>query len=101
MTGEHEPATGADDGGLYAARAAILELTALRGPQASICPSEAARRLEPVNWRAHMAQVRAAARELARTGRIAILRAGAPVALDDVRGAVRLRIAQDSAPGGV
>jgi hypothetical protein len=74
------------------ARDVILRLTAARGAGKSICPSEVARALA-ADWRPLMAGVRAAAIELARAGRVQILRKGKPVAdLADVRGVIRLRI---------
>jgi hypothetical protein len=74
----------------------ILELCAARGPESSICPSEAARALaaEGEDWRRHMGRVRRRAVDLARAGRIEVLRKGKPVAdLDDFKGVIRLRIA--------
>ena len=69
----------------------ILRLTAARGPDKSICPSEVARALDP-NWQPRMKQVRAAAVELARAGQIDVLRKGKPVSdLDNLRGVIRLR----------
>jgi hypothetical protein len=74
------------------ARDVILRLTAARGAGKSICPSEVARALA-ADWRPLMTGVRAAAIELARAGRVQILRKGKPVAdLADVRGVIRLRI---------
>ena len=73
----------------------ILELCAARGPQSSICPSEAARALAPAgeDWRPLMGRVRRRAVDLARAGRIEILRKGKPVPdLDAFKGVIRLRI---------
>ncbi len=81
--------------------AEILRLTAARGPDKSICPSEVARALaggaETDPWRPLMGRVRDAARGLAREGRIEILRKGKPVPPEQVRGVIRLR----SRPGDV
>ncbi len=72
--------------------AAILALVEARGPEKSICPSEAARAVAP-DWRAHLKGVREAALRLAREGRIEVLRKGRTVeTLDAVRGVIRLRI---------
>jgi hypothetical protein len=79
----------------------ILDLTRARGGAKSICPSEAARALAAdagvAAWQSFMKPVRQAAIQLARAGKIEILRKGKPVALppptDDVRGVIRLRIA--------
>ena len=73
-------------------RAAILELVAARGPEKSGCPSEVARRLYPEDWRAHMDEVRAAARELLREGRIRVTQGEAELAAEgEWRGAIRVR----------
>ncbi len=77
--------------------AEILRLTAERGPEKSICPSEVARALDP-DWRKLMSAVRRGALLLAGAGRIEILRKGKPIAThDDVRGVIRLR-ARPAAP---
>ena len=75
--------------------AAILSLTAARGPEGSICPSEVARALRP-DWHGLMASVRQEAVRLARLGEVAILRKGRPVDPADVKGVIRLR----QAPSG-
>lgn len=75
---------------------AILALTAARGAASSICPSEAARVLDPEKWRTHMGEVRGAAVRLAREGRIVILRKGKPVDPESFKGVIRLRIADGS-----
>jgi len=69
----------------------ILHLTAARGVEKSICPSEVARALD-ADWQRRMKDVRAAAVRLARAGRVEILRKGKKVTeLDAVRGVIRLR----------
>jgi hypothetical protein len=79
------------------AEAAIMALVAERGHEKSICPTEAARALagNPADdsWRAKLSPVRLAAARLAKAGRIEILRKGKPVAPEDARGVVRLRLA--------
>ena len=75
---------------------AILTLAAERGAQKSLCPSEAARRLAPEDWRSRMKEVRAAAIELAKQGRIHILRKGKPVDPDHFKGVYRLQIRNDT-----
>ncbi len=71
---------------------AILDLAHARAPGGSICPSEAARRLDQgENWRRLLGPVRLAASRLARDGRIEILRKGQPIDPDAVRGVIRLR----------
>ena len=79
-----------------AIREEILRQTAARGPDRSICPSEVARALaggEEGPWRPLMGPVRRAAAELARAGRVEILRKGKPVPPEAMRGVVRLRAA--------
>lgn len=71
---------------------AILDLVEQRGPEKSICPSEAAREAFGEDWNAHMRHVRAAAVHLARQGRIEILRKGKPVDPDDFKGVYRLSL---------
>jgi hypothetical protein len=98
----HErPAAPPADGAI---REEILRQTAVRGPGRSICPSEVARALagggEDGPWRPLMAPVRRAAFELARTGRVEILRKGKPVPPEAARGVIRLRAASAAASGG-
>lgn len=70
----------------------ILELTAARGPEKSICPSEAARRMGE-NWQSHLTAVRRAAIRLAEAGLVQILRKGQVVAEPaGVKGVIRLRM---------
>ncbi len=73
------------------AEVVILRLVAQRGPDKSICPSEAARALNPA-WQGQMTLVRRAAVRLALAGRIHILRKGQPVDPTTVRGVIRLRL---------
>ena len=77
--------------------AAILSLVRARGPDKSICPSEAARRLAAMQgtdaaWRALLSPIRRAGARLAAEGQIDILRKGRPVAADAIRGVVRFRL---------
>lgn len=76
--------------------AAILALAAARGPQKSICPSEAARAIAPEGWRSLMSEARAAAVRLAKSGRVHILRKGRPVDPDSFKGVYRIRIVDDA-----
>lgn len=78
----------------------ILRQTSARGPDRSICPSEVARALaggDDGPWRPLMGPVRRAAADLARAGRIEILRKGKPVPPEAMRGVIRLRAAQGDA----
>ena len=73
--------------------ASILELTTLRGPGKSICPSEVARAVtaEPGPWQSAMPAVRQVAVRLALAGRIEITRKGRAVDPNAFRGVIRLR----------
>jgi hypothetical protein len=79
------------------AEQAILDLVMERGPEKSICPTDAARRLagNPADeaWRSKLSPIRLAAQRLAKAGRIDILRKGKKIAPEDARGVIRLRIA--------
>ena len=77
-------------------RQAILELLIARGPDKSICPSEAARRLSPSNWRVHLDEIRAAGVELEREGKLTATQKGEPVSLSAARGPVRFTMAPSS-----
>lgn len=72
---------------------AILELLDARGRGASICPSEAARRVRPEGdaWRTLMERAREAARRLVARGLIEILQRGRVVDPSTARGPIRLR----------
>ncbi|MBK1696909.1 DUF3253 domain-containing protein [Rhodovibrio salinarum] len=80
----------------------ILRLIEQRGPGKSICPSEVARsfaeeRRKPTDppdlWRKYLPAVRQQAKNLARQGRISILRKGKPVdPTVPVKGVVRLSL---------
>jgi hypothetical protein len=80
------------------AEQAILQLLAARAK--SISPSDAARVLagNPAgdSWRRSLAPIRLAAMRLAKAGQIELLRKGKPVAPEDARGVIRLRLAGDS-----
>jgi Protein of unknown function (DUF3253) len=76
------------------AREAILELLEKRGPEKTICPSDAARALAGDRFRSQMEPVRDAARKLVAEGRIEVTQGGEPVDLDAARGPVRLRTAR-------
>lgn len=77
--------------------AAILALLAERAQNASICPSEAARRIGGESrWRALMAPARSAARRLVARGAIEITQRGAVVDPSSAKGPVRLRLARGS-----
>ena len=71
-----------------------MELLAERDPGATICPSEAARRVgSEEDWRLLMWPARQAARRLTAAGRIEITQGGRVVDPADARGPIRLRLA--------
>lgn len=71
------------------ARAEILSLLGERKADATICPSEAARRLAGDKWREAMAEVHAAAAELEAEGKVRLSQRGRSVSLPV--GAYRIR----------
>jgi hypothetical protein len=83
------------------AEQAILRLLTRDGAN-SISPTDAARSLagdpKDDSWRRSLAPVRLAAFRLARAGQIEFLRKGKPVAPEDARGVIRLRLAANAAP---
>ena len=75
-------------------RALERSITALldqRRPEATICPSEAARDVDPAGWRALMPAARAAAGRLAAAGEVEVTRSGQVVDVATARGPVRVR----------
>jgi hypothetical protein len=72
---------------------AVIGLLSGRGRGASICPSEAARRVAgPENWRSLMEATRRAARRLAARGRVEITQRGRPVDFASFKGPIRVRL---------
>ena len=71
---------------------AIFALLAERGAGKSICPSEAARAVDPQGWRRLLGEVRATAVGLARRDRLVITRHGRPVDPSAFKGVYRLRL---------
>ena len=70
---------------------AVLGLLARRGPHATICPSEAARAVDPLGWRDLMEDARAAARRLVEQGEVEVTQGGQPVDPSTARGPIRIR----------
>lgn len=68
----------------------ILDLVHQRGAGKTICPSEAARRLDAEHWRRLMPPVRDVAARMARAGQIQIRRKGKVIDPDTMRGVIRL-----------
>ena len=69
----------------------IEELLDRRRPEASICPSEAARALDPEGWRDLMPAARAAAGRLAVAGAAEVTQGGQVVDVATAHGPVRVR----------
>lgn len=72
---------------------AILELLSKRREGASICPSEAPRKLFPETWRDYMIVTRETAMKLHRKGTIEICQNGEAIGSDlGIAGPIRLRL---------
>ena len=73
--------------------AAMLALVTARGPNASACPSEVARKLLLDSWRELMPSVRRVAANLAQRGSVEITQAGMTVEpTQPFKGPIRIRI---------
>ena len=70
---------------------AMLQIAAERGPEKSLCPTDVARAVSAEDWRPLLGAVRKVAADLARQGKIEILRKGKPIHPDEMRGVIRLR----------
>ena len=70
---------------------AILDLLAARRPGDTICPSEAARAVDPEGWRERMEDARRAARRLVHAGEIEITQKSKVVDPGTFRGPIRIR----------
>lgn len=68
----------------------IVALLAERRPQASICPSDAARQVFGEQFRAHMEDVRNAARRMAGRDEVVVTQRGARIDPATMRGPVRI-----------
>ncbi len=79
-----------DDVGAALERA-IGTLLDARAPGATICPSEAARAVDPEGWRGLLPQARAVAARLAERGEVEVTQRGAVVDVATARGPVRIR----------
>jgi hypothetical protein len=71
---------------------AIVALLKGRAGGGTICPSEAARDVDPAGWRDLIEPARSAARRLVDRGVIDITQAGRPVDPSTARGPIRLRL---------
>ncbi len=70
---------------------AITDLLDERKVGASICPSDAARRVDPDGWRDLMEPARQAARRLVDGGSVQIVQSGHVVDPSTARGPIRIR----------
>ncbi len=70
---------------------AIDALLDTRAPGATICPSEAARAVDPEGWRALVPGAREAAGRLAARGTVEVTQRGVVVDVATARGPVRIR----------
>jgi hypothetical protein len=70
---------------------AIDALLDRRAAGTTICPSEAARSVDPEGWRALMPAARAAAGRLAAAGSVEVTQGGGVVDVATARGPVRVR----------
>lgn len=71
--------------------AAITTLLDARARRATICPSEAARQVDPDGWRELMEPARMAARRLVERGTVEIVQQGRVVDPSTAKGPIRLR----------
>lgn len=76
--------------------AVLLELAWARGASKTLCPSEAARKVRPEDWRRWMEATRSAARRLVAAGRLEMLQGGSIVDPSSARGPIRLRLRHTS-----
>ena len=82
---------------------AILALAVARGPDKTICPSEAARAIagpDPAAWSRLMPRVREVAIRLMKEGRVVIRRKGRPVDPDDFKGVYRISLVPEGGTPG-
>ena len=68
----------------------LLSIAKARGANASFCPSEAARALNPADWRPLLPRVRSVAGRLQRDGLIAVTQSGRAVDALGAEGPIRL-----------
>lgn len=71
---------------------AIIDLLTSSKSGSSICPSEAARLVDPVGWRDLMERVRMAARRLVDTDKAEITQQGRVVDPSTAKGPIRIRL---------
>jgi hypothetical protein len=76
----------------------VVELLGRRRSEASICPSDAARAVDPEAWRDLMPDARAAAGRLVDAGVVEVTQGGEVVDVRTARGPVRIRRASPGNP---
>ncbi|HVZ29018.1 MAG TPA: DUF3253 domain-containing protein [Asticcacaulis sp.] len=67
-------------------------LSQVKSPE-SISPNDVAKALNAENWQRQLPKVRAVILDLARQGRIEVLRKGKPVEFEGLKGIYRIRLA--------
>ena len=70
----------------------LLDIARSRNGGASFCPSEAARRIDPADWRPLLRDVRRVAGRLQRDGLIHVTQAGRAVDAIEADGPIRLSL---------
>ncbi|MCC5785348.1 MAG: DUF3253 domain-containing protein [Phycisphaerales bacterium] len=70
---------------------AIIGLLSERGSSSSICPSEAAKLVEPEKWRELMEGARRAAARLVGRGEVEVTQGGQAVEISRTKGPIRIR----------
>jgi len=80
----------------HALEAAIIDLLDARACGATICPSEAARRVRPDGWHDVMEDARMAARRLVVAGAVEITQKGSIVDPSTAKGPIRIRRVRSS-----
>jgi hypothetical protein len=76
----------------FALEAAILELLRSRAASSSICPSEAAKKVDTTQWQGLMEAARMAARRLVEQGLVEVTQQGHVVDPSTAKGPVRVRL---------
>lgn len=71
----------------------ILAILSKRAGGATICPSEAARLVNPAGWESLMEPARSAARRLVARGKVVITQGGSVVDPSRAKGPIRIRLA--------
>lgn len=74
--------------------ATILALCRAEGLEGRVRPEDVAMAILPDHWQTLTGRIRLASRQLARQGKIEILRKGEPADPDDFKGVYRLRITE-------